>query len=64
MVTFQVLAAAFALYMLVRHAPPAVRALRGRGARSAAIVPLLNVALAIAILAVAVKGIAARLISR
>jgi small neutral amino acid transporter SnatA (MarC family) len=65
MATFQVLAALFALYMLARYAPAALRALDRRGAdRSGAILPLLNVAIAIAILVVAVKGIAGRLISR
>jgi hypothetical protein len=65
--------AVFAAYMLVRHLPPALRALRGRGREGeggerpppvAALVPVLNVLLAVAILALAVKGLAGALIRR
>jgi len=63
----QVAAGLFAVFMLVRHVPLALRALRRgddehRGGR--AIVPILNVLLAVAILAMAVKGLAGALISR
>lgn len=59
------LAALFAAYMLVRHVPGARAALRGgpRG-RPMAMVSLVNVALAVAILAFAVKGMLGGLISR
>lgn len=62
---FHAAAALFAVYMIARHAPRAVAALRGpRGAdRPRPLVPLLNVGLAVAILAVAVKGLARALIS-
>jgi hypothetical protein len=59
-----VAAALFAVFMLVRHAPRAVRLLRGEGARAGAIVSLVNVALAIGILVMAVKGLTGVLISR
>ncbi len=62
--TFDVLAVAFAVYMLVRHGPRALRLVRGEGSRAAAVVEVLNVVLAVAILAVAMKGIMGRLISR
>ncbi len=64
MTVFQVLAAAFASYMLVRHGPRALRVLRGEGPRAMGMVSLLNVVLAMAILAVAVKGLFRVLISR
>ncbi|HEX9050485.1 MAG TPA: hypothetical protein VF841_08145 [Anaeromyxobacter sp.] len=64
MTTLNVLAALFAVFMLVRHAPRAVRLLRGEGARAGAMVSLLNVALALGILVMAVKGLAGLLISR
>jgi hypothetical protein len=59
------LAGLFAAYMLVRHAP-GVRALFRGDARSRpmGIVAVANVVLALAILAVAVKGLVAGLISR
>ncbi len=66
----QVLAALFAVYMLFRYGRAALRALRGEERdRVAALMPLLNVALAlaiiaVAILAVAVKGLAGRLMWR
>jgi hypothetical protein len=63
-VTFHVLAAMFAVYMLARHAPRAVRLLRSPEGRSAAAIPLVNILLAVAILAFAVKGLTASLISR
>lgn len=60
-----VLIALFAGFMLVRHIPRAAALLRGEAqGRAMAIVSLVNVALAIALLALAVKGIAGRLISR
>jgi hypothetical protein len=64
---FNAVAALFAAYMLVRHVPRAVAALRGparEGGRTLALVALLNVGLALAVLVVAVKGLAAGLISR
>ncbi len=64
MTTLNVLAALFAVFMLVRHAPRAVRLPRGEGARAGAIVSLLNVALALGILVMAVKGLTGVLISR
>jgi Zn-dependent protease len=67
-VVLQVAAALFAAYMLSRHVPLALRALRrprGEGARvGRAIVPVVNILLALVILAVAVKGLAGALISR
>jgi len=56
--------ALFALFMLVRHGPRVVRLFRGEGTRSMGLVSLVNVVLAVAILAVAVKGILGGLISR
>jgi hypothetical protein len=61
---FHVLAALFGVYMLVRHAPRAAEVLRGRRGGALGIVSILNVLLAVAILAVAAKGIAGALISR
>jgi hypothetical protein len=64
----QAAAGLFALYMLARHVPLAVRALQGRGAdgrrTGRALIPILNVLLALAILVVAVKGLAGALIRR
>jgi hypothetical protein len=62
--TFHVLAVLFALYMLARHGPRAVRAARSPEHRAGALIPLVNVLLAVAILVAAVKGITATLISR
>lgn len=64
MTTFHVLAALFAVYMLVRHGPRAVRLARSREHRNAALVPLMNVVLAVVILAAAVKALVSGLISR
>ncbi len=64
MTSLNVLAALFAVYMLVRHVPRAARLLRADGARTGAIVSLLNVALAVGILVMAVKGLTGVLISR
>ncbi len=64
MTTLNAVAALFAVVMLVRHGPRAVRLLRGDGPRPAAIVSALNVALALGILVMAVKGLAGALISR
>jgi len=65
LVSLHVLAALFAVYMLVRHLPGALALLR-REARSApaALVAGVNVLLALAILAFAVKGLLSGLISR
>ncbi len=65
MKTLDVLVALFACYMLFRHLPRAL-SLRGGGRERApmAIVSLVNVVLAVALLAFAMKGIVARLISR
>jgi len=63
----EVAAGLFAVFMLVRHVPLALRILRrGENDHPAgrAIVPFLNVLLAVAILAMAVKGLAGALISR
>lgn len=62
----QVAAGLFAVYMLVRHVPLALRALRRSEEHrpGRAIIPILNVLLALAILAVAVKGLAGALITR
>ncbi len=62
--TFHVLAALFAVYMLARHAPRAVRLLGSPEGRAAATIPIVNILLAVAILAFAVKGLAASLIPR
>ena len=64
MTTLNALAALFAVFMLVRHGPRAVRLLRAEGPRAGAIVSVLNVALAVGILVMAVKGLAVALISR
>lgn len=55
--------ALFAGFMLFRHGPRAVGLFRG-GPRAPGIVSLVNVLLAVAILAVAVKGLMGGLISR
>ncbi len=62
----QVAAGLFAVYMLVRHVPLALRALSRSEEHQPgrAIIPILNVLLALAILAVAVKGLAGALISK
>lgn len=64
MTGLNVLAALFAVFMLVRHGPRAVRLLRGEGSRAAAAVSVLNVVLAVGILAMAVKGLVGSLITR
>ncbi len=64
MTGLHVLAALFAAFMLVRHGPRALMLLRGEGPRGMGIVSAVNVVLAVAILAVAVKGLARVLISR
>jgi hypothetical protein len=58
-----VVIALFAGFMLLRHGPRAVALLRGQGTRAMGVVSLLNVLLAVAILAVAVKGLVGGLIS-
>jgi hypothetical protein len=62
--TFHVLAALFAIYMLARHAPRAVRLMRSPEGRAGILIPLVNIVLAMAILAFAVKGLATSLIPR
>ena len=65
MTSLHVLAALFATYMLLRHLPGARALLRRETrARPTAIASAVNVVLALAILAVAVKGLVLRLISR
>ncbi len=64
MTALNAVAALFAVVMLVRHGPRAVRLLRADGPRAAAIVSVLNVALAMGILVMAVKGLAGALITR
>jgi hypothetical protein len=61
---FDVVVALFAGFMMVRHAPRAVRALRGEGRGTAAMVSIVNVVLAAVIFVVAVKGMVGVLISR
>lgn len=66
MTLLNVAAGLFALYMLSRHLPAALRALRAPpDARrpGGAIVPIVNVVLALAILAMAVTRLAGGLIS-
>jgi hypothetical protein len=62
-VTWHVLAAIFALLMLARNAPRALRLGGPREERAGALLAVVNVVLAVGILAYAVKGLAARLIS-
>lgn len=57
MTGFHGLVAVFALYMLVRHGPRAVRLLRGGGPRFAAVLEIVNVVLALAILGFALNGL-------
>jgi hypothetical protein len=60
--TVDLLAAALALVMLVRNGPRLFRLRAAREERAGALVAAVNVVLAVAILAYAVKGLAARLI--
>jgi hypothetical protein len=67
MTVLQLAAGLFAVYMLARHVPLAYRALRrgGEGGGAGrAVVPIANVILAVAILAVAVKGLVGALARR
>ncbi len=65
MKALNVLIALFAAFMLFRHGPRAVSLVRGQQGRAPmAVVSLVNVVLAVALLAVAVKGMVAGLISR
>jgi hypothetical protein len=65
MTALHVLAALFATYMLIRHLPGARALLRREGrSRPMALVSAVNVLLAIAILAFAMKGLVGGLISR
>lgn len=61
--TWHLLAAIFALLILARNAPRALRLRGGREERPGALLAAVNVALALVILVYAVKGLAARLIS-
>jgi hypothetical protein len=62
--TLDVLIALFAAFMLFRHGTRALAVLRGESRGAMALVSLVNVALAVALLALAMKGIVGRLISR
>jgi hypothetical protein len=71
MLRLHVAFALFGVFMLARHLPAAVRVLRGRPlgrearpALAGAAMPLVNVLLALVILAVAVKGLLGVLIWR
>jgi hypothetical protein len=61
--TLNVLAALFAVFMLVRHGPRAVRLLGAEGSRAGALLAVLNVLLALGILVMAVKGLSGALIT-
>jgi hypothetical protein len=61
--TLDLLAAALGLVMLVRNVPRLLRLRGAREERAGAPIAAVNVILAVAILAYAVKGLAARLIS-
>ena len=63
MTALNVVAALFAVFMIVRHGPRALRLLRGEGPRAGAIVSVLNLLLALGILVMAVKGLSSALIS-
>jgi hypothetical protein len=67
-ITLHAVAGLFALYMLLRHAPGALALLRRRAGDAPrppmAIVSAVNVVLALAILAVAVRGLVAALLRR
>ena len=63
----QIAVGLFALYMLVRYLPLASQALRRRGLNGSAarsLIPLLNLLLAVVLLALAVKGLAGALIRK
>ena len=63
--SLDVLVGLFAAFMLFRHGSRAAALLRGEArGRPMAVVSLVNVALAVALLVLAVKGIAGGLISR
>ncbi len=65
MKTLDVLVALFAGYMLFRHLPRALSLRRGREqARPMALVSLVNVVLAVALLALAARNILSRLAAR
>lgn len=64
MTGLHVLVVLFAAYMLVRHVPRTLALLRGEGPRAMGFVSLLNVVLAVAILAVGVRGLAQVLLHR
>lgn len=61
MTGFHALVALFAAYMLVRHLPRVVRLLRSGGPRFAAALEIVNVVLALAVLAFALKGLAGQI---
>ncbi len=58
MTTFHAVVAVVALFMLLRHAPRAVRLLRGGGAPFGVVLELVNVVLALVVLVFALKGLA------
>ncbi len=66
MTAFQAAVALFAAFMLFRHVPAAVRVLRGGGAgpRGSGIVSIVNVLLAVVLLAVTLKALVAGSVSR
>lgn len=64
MTTLDVLAGLFALFMLARHGPRALRLWRAEGPRAGLFVSLLNVLLALGILVMAARGIAGGLLAR
>ena len=65
MITLHAAAALFAFYMLFRHAPGVRALLRGEArSRPMAIVSAVNVVLALAILAVAARGLVGALLHR
>lgn len=62
--TLDVLVALFALFMLFRHGSRALALVRGEARGAMAVVSVVNVALALALLALAMKGVMGGLISR
>jgi hypothetical protein len=59
-VIFNLLFAGFAVLMLVRHVPRALRMARSPEGRARLLVPVVNVVLALAILAFALKALISR----
>ncbi len=66
--TLQLVTGLFAAFMLARNVPRVVRALRGSAGEARepvrAVVPLINVVLALVLLTMAVKGLGRPLISK